>query len=164
MEFTASHTFDAPTEAVWAMFSNPDSHVAKFEGMGHRDIEVIDHEGDDDGFRLVVSRVVDTELPGFAKKVLKPTNTVSTTDQWKAKGDGSYAGEFTAEAKGTPVQVSGTTRIAPDGDKTAYTLTTRVDVKVPIIGGKLSKWAAGMTREQIQMEFDAGDRWLADQA
>lgn len=162
MEFTSSHTFDAPVEAVWIMFCDPAAHVAKFEGMGHREVEVLEHENDVDSFRLVISRVVDTELPGFAKKVLKPTNTVVTTDTWQADGSGGYGGEFTAEAKGAPVEVKGTTHITSADGGTLYTIATDVNVKVPLIGGKISNWAAGTTKEQIQMEFDAGDRWLAE--
>ena len=73
-----------------------------------------------------------------------------------------HRGEFTAEAKGAPVEVKGTTHIKPNDPKTVYTIAAEVNVKVPLIGGKISNWAAGTTKEQIQMEFDAGDRWLAD--
>jgi hypothetical protein len=160
MDLSASHTFDAPLDEVWAMFSDPAAHVAKFDSMGHRDIEIVEHEETEDGFRLVISRVVDTELPGFAKKVLKPTNTVVTTDEWHGSPDKGYEGHYSAEAKGAPVKVHGTTRIGAEGDRTSYAVKTTVDVKVPLIGGKLSNWAAGMTKDQIQMEFEAGDRWL----
>jgi hypothetical protein len=39
-----------------------------------------------------------------------------------------------------------------------------LDVKVPLIGGKLADWAKGSVKEQLDQEFAAGDRWLAAHA
>lgn len=161
MDLTATHTFDHPIETVWAMFCDRDSHVAKFEGMGHRDIEVLDFTDDSGDVLIKISRVVDVDLPGFAKKVLKPSSTVESTDHWHDNGDGTYGGTFTADAKGQPVEVRGTTMLTPDGDRTQYEVTTSVKVRVPIIGGKIEKWAKGDIDRQMKAEFDAGDAWLA---
>jgi hypothetical protein len=161
MDFTDHHTFDAPIDAVWAMFCDPASHVAKFESMGHRDIQVVESERADDSFRLVVRRLVDVDLPGFAKKVLKPTNTVTTTDTWQRDGD-IYTGAQVVETAGAPVKISATTELAPDGRRTSYSATVHLEVKVPLIGGKLADWAKGMVSEQLVQEFAAGDRWLAN--
>lgn len=162
MEITESHTFDAPIDRVWAMFTDEASHIAKFESMGHRDIEVLESESSDEGLRLVIKRVVEVDLPGFARKVLKPTNTVITTDTWRDNGDGTYGGSFELETVGAPVESSGTTKIWADGDKTAYEVTVRFDVKVPLVGGKITKWAAGDVSSQLDKEFAAGDDWLTE--
>jgi hypothetical protein len=158
----ATHYFDAPIEMVWAMFRDPGSHVAKFERLGHRNIEVQEHEEDEDQVRLVIARDVTVDLPGFAKKFLSPTNHVISTDRWSANGDGSYGGDFEAATRGAPVRVTGTTHISPDGDeRTRYDLATEVDIKVPVVGKKLTRWAEDDIREQMQEQFAAGDEWLA---
>ena len=41
MATSATHTFDRPLDEVWAMFGTIDAHVAKFEGMGHREIGTV---------------------------------------------------------------------------------------------------------------------------
>jgi hypothetical protein len=159
------HVFDAPIEQVWAMFRDPASHVDKFERLGHRNIEVVEQDVSDDHIRLVIARDVTVDLPGFAKKVLSPTNHVVSTDEWSDNGDGSYGGDFDAITKGAPVRITGTTHIAPDGpDRTVYDLTTEVAVKVPVIGKKLTAWAEEDVKEQMVQQFAAGDAWLADQA
>jgi hypothetical protein len=159
------HTFDAPIEQVWAMFRDADSHVDKFDRLGHENIEVQEHDESDDHVRIVVARDVTVELPGFAKKVLSPTNHVVSTDEWSANGDGSYGGTFEAVTKGAPVRITGTTHIEPEGaDQTRYTLTTDVQVKVPVIGKKLTSWAEGDVRQQMEDQFAAGDAWLAEHA
>ena len=144
------------------MFADQDSHVAKFEGMGHRDIKVLAYDNQGSDIEIKVSRVVDVDLPGFAKKVLKPTSTVESTDTWHDNGDGTYGGTFVADAKGQPVDVKGTTRLEPDGDdKTTYQVTATVKVNVPLVGGKIEKWAKGDIEQQLQDEFSAGEKWLA---
>src|SRR5262245_46865419 len=102
MDVKATHTFDHPIEKVWAMFCDRDAHVEKFVGMGHRDVEVLEYANETGKVKIRVRRVVTVDLPGFAKKVLKPTSTVETTDRWNDYGDGTYGGSFVAEAKGQP--------------------------------------------------------------
>jgi hypothetical protein len=164
MDFTGEHVFDAPADAVWAMFRDPDAHVAKFESMGHRDIELVEAESDDDSFRITVKRVVDVDLPGFAKRVLSPTNTVTSTDVWHRNDDGSCEGEQTVDTEGAPVKISSTTRLTPRGEQTHYEVKVKLDVKVPLIGGKLANWSKSKVQEQLDEEFAAGDKWLEGRA
>jgi hypothetical protein len=161
VDIRREHTFDAPIGDVWKMFSDPTSHVSKFEAMGHTDIEVVEQKKTKQGLRMVISRTVTVDLPGFAKKVLKPTNTVVSTDEWADRGDGTYGGTFSAETKGAPLKVKGTTLIEPDGDRTHYVVQTSIDVKVPLIGGKIADFSKGIVNKQMDDEFRLGDEWLA---
>jgi hypothetical protein len=162
MATSATHTFDRPLDEVWAMFGTIDAHVAKFEGMGHREIEVLEFTADDREVFVKIRRVVEIDLPGFAKRFMQPVNTVTTTDRWQARDDGTYAGTFSADAKGAPVKVKGTTRLRAEGDdRTDYEITVDVDVSVPLVGGKLAAFARGNVERQIRDEFAAGDTWLS---
>lgn len=161
MDFTGEHEFDAPIDRVWAMFQDPRSHTAKFASMGHRDIEIVESTQTEDAFHLVVRRVVDVDLPGFAKRVMKPTNTVTTTDDWQRHDDGTCTGAQQVSTQGAPVKIEATTRLDPRDGITLYTVSVHLEVKVPLIGGKLSDWAKGMVGTQLDQEFAAGDRWLA---
>lgn len=162
MDFTGTHTFAAPIEQVWAMIRDQEAHVSKFAGMGHTDIEVIEYDTSEDHVRLVVSRTITVELPGFAKKVLKPTNTVLSTDEWRRNADGTCTGSFSVDTPGAPIHSTGRTLLRADGDdRTFYEIAVHLDVKVPIIGGKIASWAKGDVVKQIDMEFAAGESWLA---
>ncbi len=161
VDIRREHTFDAPIAKVWEMFRDPASHVAKFEAMGHTDIEILEEERSDSRLRIVIGRTVTVDLPGFAKKVLKPTNTVVSTDEWSDRGDGTYGGHFSAETKGAPIKVHGTTLVEADGDdRTHYVVTTTIEVKVPLIGGKLADFSKGILDKQMDDEFRLGDEWL----
>jgi hypothetical protein len=158
-----THTFDAPIEKVWAMVTDPASHVAKAERAGHDNVEIVEEEVDETGILIRIARDVTLELPGFAKKVLSPKNHIISTDEWRDQGDGTYGGTFGTKFKGgAPIDLAGTTLIAPEGDdKTRYEVEIEVSVKVPMLGKKLEKWAEGDVEEQIENEFAAGDEWLA---
>jgi hypothetical protein len=158
----ASHTFDHPIDKVWAMFTDVDSHVAKFEGMGHREVDVLDFTAEDGQVFVKIRRVVELDLPGFTKRFLKPVNTITTVDRWEARDDGTYGGTFTADATGAPVTVSGTTRLRPEGTgRTDYVITVDLKVDVPLVGGRISSWAQGNVDRQLHEEFAAGEAWLA---
>jgi len=102
-------------------------------------------------------RTVDIEgLPGFATKVIKPTNTMEQIDRWDAPDtDGSHNGTFTIEVKGAPVKVAGNMSLEPTADGgTRHTVNGKLDVKVPLIGGKIAAWAEGPSQQRLDAEYD----------
>lgn len=163
MDVTRTHTFDATPEQCWAMFGDPTSHVNKFTEMGHHGVEVVDEERSEDRLRIVITREVDIDgIPGFAKKFVKPRNTVVSTDEWNDRGDGTYGGTFTIDTKGVPMKLTGDTSIEATGDgRTLYTVVIHLSVSVPLVGGKLAEFGKGIALKQLDEEFAVGDRWLA---
>lgn len=163
MDVSDTHTYEAPVDAVLSMFGDPEAIVARYEGMGHRDVEVLECARTDASLVVRTTRVVEVDLPGFARKVLSPTNTMVQTDRWTAAGDGTWDGTVEVEVKGAPVQMSGTMRLTPDGDATQMDLTLSMSVKVPLVGGKIADWAGkNDVPATMAAEFAAGDAWLAD--
>ena len=162
MERSDTHTYDAPVDTVIAMFADPDAITARYESMGHRDIEVLECSMTDGSLTVRTSRVVDVDLPGFARKVLKPTNTMVQVDRWSETADGGWDGSFDVEVAGAPVHLGGTMRLTPEGSATTMDLTITMDVKVPLVGGKIADWAGkNDVRTTMDAEFAAGDAWLA---
>jgi hypothetical protein len=161
-EISGARTFDALPDGFMTMLRDSGYIREKYESQGHRDVTIEECVGDDDSLRVVTSRVVTVELPGFAKKVLKPTNTMRQVDEWRRAGDGSWNGTFTVEVRGAPVQMRGTMALAPAGHgQTLETVRITVDAKVPLIGGKLADWIAnGEGRATLEKELDFNERWL----
>ena len=161
MQIAQAHQYAASIDDVVAMLRDPAATAAKYEGMGHRDVEIVECTGDTTSLRIVSSRVVDVDLPGFAKRVLKPTNTMRQTDEWRA-GEGAWEGTFAVDVKGAPVHISGTMRLVPGPGTCTHDVTIDVSVKVPLVGGKIADWAGkNDVRKTLEAEFAFGDRWLA---
>ncbi|MGO8877695.1 MAG: DUF2505 domain-containing protein [Acidimicrobiales bacterium] len=161
MELNGSHTYDASVDAVLTMLGDADVTVAKYESMQHRDVKVLECERKGGSLRVVSSRVVDVDLPGFAKRVLKPTNTMRQSDEWTRVHDDLWEGTFDVEVQGAPIHISGTMKLTPRGGETIHDVKLRVDVKVPIIGGRIADWAGkGDVRRSLDGEFSFNDGWL----
>jgi len=156
MAFSGDQTYDAPVDALLALFVDPEVVKARYDAAGDRDLEILECGPDGDGFVIRTSRTVDVDLPGFARKVLKPTNTMVQVDRWgAADADGARDGDFAIEVKGAPVKVAGTMRLAPTGGGgTRHTVNGKLDVKVPLIGGKVAGWAEGPSQQRLDAEFD----------
>jgi carbon monoxide dehydrogenase subunit G len=159
---TLTHRFDHPLDAVWEMLHDPDSHVAKFTGMGHRDLEVLSSSATDTAFDITIRRVVELEVPSVAKKLITPTNTVTSVDHWERESDQRLAGRYEVDIKGVPAETRGTTSVVADGaGACTYTIDLEVKVKVPLIGEKVAGALKPQLTEQIEAEFAACDTWLA---
>ena len=153
MEVKGSHVYPVGVDVVIAMLQDKASTIDKYESMGHRDVRVLEFESDAAAIRIVSSRVVDVALPAFAKKALKPTNTMIQTDEWRRSGDGSWAGTFDIDVKGSPVRISGTMGLAPEADgATRHDVALDFQVKVPIVGGKIADW---LGKKDVQRTVDA---------
>lgn len=163
MDVKRSHTYAAPIEAVIAMLSDPEATTAKYDGMGHREIEILDCAAGDGTLHIESSRIVDVDLPGFAKKFIKPTNTMHQTDDWQETDDGTWTGTFAVDVDGAPIELSGVMRLVPDDDTCTHEVTITMNVKVPLVGGKIADWAGkNDVRQTLEAEFAFGDTWLAD--
>jgi uncharacterized protein DUF2505 len=153
VEFSVTHTYQQSADTVFAVLTDFDRVSEKYEALGHSDVELIARdEHADGGLTLVTRRVVPLELPGFAKKVLSPRQSVTQTDEWSgADVKGVRTGTF--EVAGTPVQVRGTMRLAPSGKQRCDSATNvTVGCRLPLIGGKLAGIVAGDTKRAVDHE------------
>jgi len=140
MRMQVTHHFDADVETVYALMSDPDFCMRKYADAGATDIQV-DSDQRDDGPKLVSRRKLTVDLPGFAKKVMQPTNTVVQTDQWSTGGDGTRTCAYSVEVQGVPSRIDGTVTLAPDGSGTKQDVQAEVKVSIPLLGGRLEKFA-----------------------
>lgn len=162
MELTRSHRFAVDPDAVIAMFADPEAVRSRYEGMGHRDVEILACERTDAALEVRSRRVVDVDLPGFARKVLSPTNTMTQTDRWTRRDDGGWDGTFAVDVAGAPVELSGTMALRTADGGADYTVSFRMAVKVPIVGGKIADWVGkNEAATTLEAEFAAGEAWLA---
>ncbi len=159
MEFTVTHTYDHPADAVFDVLTDIEAVRAKYEAIGQRDVELVSRtDGEDGALSLVTRRVVPLDVPGFAKKVLSPTQTVVQSDEWTGPDDaGVRSGSFAVDAKGTPVQVRGTLRLTATGPTTCTNVSVvTIECKVPLIGGRIADFVAKDTRQAVDHE----EEWI----
>ena len=163
MKMQIDHHYDADVETVYALISNPDFIEHKYAAIGGRDVAVDRSDGDDGSVEVVTKRTVTVDLPGFAKKVLTPSQTTIQHETWApANGKGERSCTYFVEAHGAPSRIEGTHTLsaAPDGG-TDHRIEIEIKVSIPLIGGKLEKFAGETGREDLAAQFAFTDEALA---
>ncbi|HEX4654625.1 MAG TPA: DUF2505 domain-containing protein [Mycobacteriales bacterium] len=147
-----THHFDADVETVFALMSDRDFCARKYADAGATDVQ-IDSDQREDGPTVVSRRKLTVDLPGFAKRVMQPTNTVVQTDKWgPADGQGRRVCRYKVEVQGVPSRIDGTVTLSPDGEGTRQDVEAEVKVSIPLLGGKLEKFAVDNGLKALEQE------------
>ncbi|MDR5710722.1 DUF2505 domain-containing protein [Nesterenkonia flava] len=109
----------------------------------------------DGGYTIVSEQAINAEkLPDIAQKVLKGTVTVTVTDTWSGPdADGSRRSDTEVKIHGAPVKaVASQTLHARGAAETKATVRGDVDVKIPLIGGKIKKAAEPYMKKFVELQ------------
>lgn len=148
MGFHATETYDADIETVFALLCDPEMVVARFADAGDTDIVVLRCEADGDEFVIETTRTVAVEVPGFAKRVLSPTNEMMQHERWHAPdAAGLRRGTMSVEVKGVPATTDATYELRSVDGGTTHTVKGDMELKIPLIGKKLGGFLSGMITE-----------------
>ncbi len=142
MQFIDKHSFDKPAEAVLKMFSDKGYFERKYQELGFKGIQVLEHTRDARKFRIKVRYLAPNSapVPDFARKFLGENNEITQSDTWDLE---KKTGRLEAEIKGVPVKVSADMKLADEGAGSANTLKWNLSCGIPLIGGKLEQVVAG---------------------
>ena len=149
----ARHEYRHPVKKVWAAFSDPEFYQAKFEAIGHRNVEIVSTDTDDEGFCVEVSREVPLEVPGFLRGILGEWNTLLQNERWTEEGKGVYTNELEIEAHGVPALMTGTMTLAAHGKGCVNEVAITIRAAVPLIGGKLEQFVSRDTEATLAAEY-----------
>ncbi len=157
MKFSVTHDYAQTADEVFVALTDFDAMKAKYEALGHSATTLVTREEAADGSILIsTQRIVPLQVPGFAKRILSPKQTITQTDTWSAPDPkGARTGTFKVEAKGTPVKITATMRLAPTGEHACTdAMDVSIDCSVPLIGGKLADFVSRDTRRALDHERD----------
>ena len=161
MKFREQLTYPVSPEELFEILWNESPLRQKFEELGHQDFRVLERQDGPQELRLRATRQVPTDVPGFARKFLAPMNTVVQTDCWSLPEDGVRHGTWEVEVQGAPIRMHGTTTIEPDGEGCRQMVEGKIEVKIPIIGGKIAQFVASDAVKSIGAEQQANLKLLA---
>lgn len=153
MDVSGSATYPADLGTTFSLLADGDAAAERYAANGATDVEVLSCGADGDDWVIRTRRVVTVDLPGFARKVLQPTNTIEQTDRWGPERDGRREGSFVVEAKGAPVRTEGTMTIEAVDGGTEHHIEASLDVKVPLIGRKIADWGKGDAQAEVDKEL-----------
>jgi uncharacterized protein YndB with AHSA1/START domain len=153
MKLTHSVRYDAPVDDVYAMLTDPAfrEKAALAQGVTSVDVSV------DGGTITLEMQQPNTDLPGFARKIVGDDSRVIQAEAW----NGSDSADFSITIPGTPGSISGVRTLKADGDGTLDSFDGEAKAKIPLVGGKLEGLIATKLKEGWDGEHVVGTAWLA---
>lgn len=105
-------------------------------------------------------------LPGLITQVHRGDLSIRRTESWEPVRDGIATAAVEASIEGAPARVTGTARLSPaavpDSSQLVYQLT--VEVRVPLIGGKLENFIGAQLTDLVAAEQRFTTEWITDDA
>lgn len=158
-----SYALERDTDVAYADLTDVIYLTRKAAYLGHRDFEILENSAGQDGGTLVTRKKVRVEVPGFAKKVLNEVNTVTETQEWKAKdASGVRRCDVEVQIAGVPAKITGGLTLAPEGGSTQVDVALEAKVSVPLLGGKIEGLVVGDLDKTMAGERAFGEQWAAE--
>ena len=153
---TINYTQDVDT--VYRFVTDPENIKKRCEASGERNVRIEVEEAG--GTKIITAtREIDSDLPGFAKKLFNATNTIIERREWRDAGDKKTCKSH-IDVVGTPGKIDSNVTISPSGSGCTYEIEFAATAKVPLIRRKLEQFIAKTTAEGMRDEHDYNQRTL----
>jgi len=161
--FTTTERFACTAEEAFEFMLDTDFLGWLLENSGGTDCEVAAEETPD-GWEVTLDRTLPADIPSFARALVGDHLTVRERRTWgEADADGVRTGQFAATVDGAPVQVTGSLRLADDGEGgSELSVDGSVSARVPLVGGKVEALVRDQLLRFTAREEELAEIWLED--
>ncbi len=154
-------TLAFPAEKVFATMTDEEYLRARLRELGGPGSALLEHEAGPDGARYKLKQgLSEKDLPPIVGKVMQGDLSIQRTESLRPTGPGAYGGDVDVAIAGVPAAASGTMRLADNGAGSEFEVHADVEVKVPLIGGKIEEIVAGQVQRLLEAETAFTVRWL----
>ncbi|MEU0496339.1 DUF2505 domain-containing protein [Mycobacterium sp. NPDC006124] len=138
------------------------SRLGAFEG-GSPTLDALDTDSAGRTAVTMTMRFGGDQLPDPLRRLRLASLEVVQREVWHPADDGSHArGEITVHAPRTPMSGRGVVELQPEGPGTRLVGTATVKVNVPLIGGTIASFVAGLLATGIVDVVAVTDAWLSE--
>jgi hypothetical protein len=103
-------------------------------------------------------------LPGLIAKLVRGDLKIVHSETWRPDGNGQVRGQVSVAASGGLGSGRAQGWLAPAGNGSQLRLAVKVEVKIPLIGGKLEKSIGANLAESIPAVQRFTATWIAEHA
>ena len=166
--FDLSADYDGSVEDVHRAFTDQDYWRARLAESGV-DVGTLEsmRVGDDDTVEVVTLQVIRSHhLPGMVTQLHSGDLCIRREETWGPVSDGAAQGCIVGSIVDAPVNLAGEAVLSPITETGGARLEFRatVQVRVPIIGGKLENIIGARLAELVEAEQRFTTKWIADWA
>ena len=159
-EVSYTHTIDAPLERVIDAYRSAEFYAAKQKHSGAYTVEILEEEELPGGKRRMVARVEEpTRVPPFLRR--------SDVDVFEDESlldpeRGELTWKITPGTAADVFFVSGRVGFEAAGEQTRVTFTTRIEVKIPLLGKKAEKIGVEKIEAETAQQAEFIRKWLSE--
>lgn len=153
MKIKAVHQYKQDVDSVFALFHDVDFMQKKYEGLGARNVKILECAGSAGKYTVKVQREVPADVPGLLKKFLNPWNTLVQSEQWQGESGGPYTCNLAIDISGVPVSITGRMELCSAGTGCVNEVQLEVKCSIPLVGGKLADFVGSDAEKSMQAEY-----------
>lgn len=151
-KLTKQLRYDASAQAVAAMLDDPAFREAVLERQ-----QVLRGSVDIDGDVARIEQVRSGgDIPAFARRLVGDEIVIVQTETW----DSPTSATVELAIPGKPGEAVGTLRLSESGGTTTATVDLAVNVRIPLVGGRVETLIADMLERALEKEHEVGVEWL----
>lgn len=154
MKVSASHKYNADVDAVFALFSQPDFYVQKFEAVGGRNVEVLEFQAEGPAVQFSIRRDMPASAPAMIKTIIGEWNTLIQKEAWGGEAGEEYWSEFDIEAQGVPVTITGSMMLRGSSDGCVNDVELDIKCSIPLLGRAVEQFVADDSEKSLAAEYD----------
>jgi hypothetical protein len=160
MKIRESFEYPAGPEAVFSLISDADFRKDATVSAGGKDVNVtVERKGD--GTIVTITRRQPADLPDAIKKIAGDMVGIKQVEEWgAADAGGGRKAKVKMSVVGQPAGLEGTATLAPDGQRTSFTVSGEVKVSVPFIGKKFEPFIAKAVAASLRHDVKEGTKRL----
>jgi len=161
--FDVSVESPATVGQVYGAFGDEGYWLARFAAFGISctlDTLIVNDDG-----ALTVSVTQDLRhdaLPGPVAAIYPGSLTLLSTETWQPIDDRRVRGDVRIEVAGASGSSRGAAILAPNGTGSRLRFTGSVQVRIPLLGGRVESYLAGQFAEQIAAIQRFTSEWIAE--
>jgi len=152
------HQYPALVERMREVLTNRQYQEAKLRAVGGPRAELISWHQDTQGVTVVLHQAVPGDaIPPFLRSLLPGDLTIRRTETWRG-----CRGSVEAVVNGAPGAITGVMLLEPDPAGCVLGAQLTAEVPLPLIGGKVENYVAGMLDKLLTKDAELGQIWLAE--
>lgn len=168
--FELSADYQGSVEELHQAFREQDYWLARLahipvDNTRLESLRVGGESGDDGSIDVVTLQVMRSHnLPGLVTQLHRGDLCIKREEAWGPVTDGVATGSISGTIVGAPVNVWGTAELSPLAQGARLTFQVSVQVKAPIIGGKVENIIGTRLAELVAAEQLFTSEWIASTA
>ncbi len=157
-------TYECTAAQVLAAFSEKPYWLTRLEksGCDETSLDVLETTADGSIEVITTQTVRPAKLPAVVTQFHRGDLTLRRREHWTALAGGSSTGTIDGDLLGTPARVTATVALADTSPHARADVHVTVEVKIPLVGGKLESYLGGQLVDLLRLEQVFTSKWIQD--